>query len=144
MLPEFSDAICIAIRRKEKLLSLNRKLIPMDQSDEIIAQTKKWINDVVIGCNFCPFAAKVVKQNAVYYRVENALELGDCLASLSTEFTRLDADSNIETSLLILTNGFEEFTAYLDLIDVAEQLLIKEGYEGIYQLASFHPQYLLK
>ena len=31
---------------------------------------------------------------------------------------------------------------YLDLVDKGERLLVKENYEGIYQLASFHPLYL--
>ena len=28
----------------------------------IISQTNKWITDVVVGCNFCPFAARELKQ----------------------------------------------------------------------------------
>jgi len=42
----------------------------MIESHKAIEQTKKWILDVVIGCNFCPFAAKVFNQNSVFYRVE--------------------------------------------------------------------------
>ncbi len=38
--------------------------MPSDKT--IIAQTKKWIIDVVIGCNFCPFAAREVKKESIY------------------------------------------------------------------------------
>ena len=43
---------------------------------------------------------------------------------------------------MIFSKGFEDFLQYLNLVDKGERLLIKEKYEGIYQLASFHPQYL--
>jgi len=42
----------------------------MSTDEEVIEQTKRWINDVVIGCNFCPFAAKVVKQQTVFIRLK--------------------------------------------------------------------------
>ena len=34
----------------------------MQNPEEIIRQTQKWIMDVVIGCQFCPFAAREVKR----------------------------------------------------------------------------------
>ena len=30
---------------------------------------------------------------------------------------------------------------YLDLTELAEDLLAEQGYEGVYQVASFHPEY---
>ncbi len=111
-------------------------------SEKIIDQTKKWINDVVVGCNFCPFAANTLKLQSVHYEVETATTAADCLEALLEETTRLDNEQNIETSFLIFPNAFTRFDDYLDAISVAEQLLKQHGYEGIYQLASFHPLYL--
>ena len=107
----------------------------------IIEQTKKWINDVVVGCNFCPFAANVVKQQKVHYRVETSPVLNTCLDSFMQEVIRLDDDINIETSFLIFPDSFQQFDDYLNLVSLAEKLLKKDGYEGIYQVASFHPLY---
>jgi hypothetical protein len=107
----------------------------------IIEQTKKWISDVVVGCNFCPFAANVVKQQKVHYQVETSPVLNTCLTSFMQEVNRLDADTNIETSFLIFPGSFQQFDDYLNLLSLAEKLLKKEGYEGIYQVASFHPLY---
>jgi uncharacterized protein len=109
--------------------------------EQIIEHTKKWINDVVIGCNFCPFAAQVVKRQTVFCAVETATEPVVCLTALLHEVTRLDNDDTIETSFLILPDGCKTFEAYLDLISAAEKLLKQKGYNGIYQLASFHPLY---
>lgn len=114
----------------------------MRTSAQIIDETKKWINDVVIGCNFCPFAANVVKQQTAYYQVENSIDPAICLDSFFAELARLNDEENIETSFLIFPNAFENFDDYLDLVSDAEELLKEKGYEGIYQLASFHPLYL--
>lgn len=107
----------------------------------IIAQTKKWILDVVVGCNFCPFAAPVVKQNLIHYQVEERIDTKSCLEALLLEIDRLDKFEKIETSFLILPNGYQSFDDYLSLVEIAEELLDKNGYEGVYQLASFHPLY---
>lgn len=114
----------------------------MTSSETVIEHTKKWITTVVIGCNFCPFASQVIKRNTVFYQVEAATKTEICLQSLLREVTRLDEDDYIETSFLIFPNHFKTFDSYLDLVAVAEKLLKQKGYNGVYQLASFHPQYL--
>ncbi len=113
----------------------------MIEQDLAITQTKKWIKDVVIGCNFCPFAAQVVKQKTVFYKVETATTTDISLDSFLQEVKRLDNDDTIETSFLIFTNTFKSFDDYLGLVSMAEKLLKQKGYNGIYQLASFHPLY---
>lgn len=113
----------------------------MDTTETIIRQTKNWINSVVIGCNFCPFAAREVKRNSIYYQVETSIEARVCLQAFLKECCRLDNDEAVETTLLIFPNAFQTFDAYLDLISLAEKAIVKNGYEGIYQVASFHPLY---
>ena len=110
--------------------------------EQIIDQTKKWIVDVVIGCNLCPFAANVVKQRAIFYNVETSVDQNKCLDSFVHEMDRLDNDDTIETSFLIFPNTFERFNDYLELLSRAEKLVVEKGNEGIYQVASFHPLYL--
>ena len=52
----------------------------MTENEMIITQTKKWITDVVIGCNFCPFAPKALKQEAIHYQVEKSGEIKETLS----------------------------------------------------------------
>ena len=111
-------------------------------TEQIIGRTKKWIVDVVIGCNFCPFAANVVKQQKIFYKVEDHTEMDICLDSFVQEMKRLDDDPGIETCFLIFPNAFQKFDDYLDLVSLAEERLKRNGYEGVYQVASFHPLYL--
>lgn len=112
----------------------------MDQ-EKIIEQTKKWIVDVVVGCNFCPFAAREVNDNTIHYEVSAATMVKDCLETLLMECRRLDVNAKIETTIIILPAGFQKFGDYLDLIALGEKLFKQEKYEGVYQLASFHPDY---
>ena len=107
----------------------------------VIQQTKKWITDVVVGCNFCPFASKPLKQDTVHYKVELSAVTRECLETFIKGCMKMDEDAAIETLFIIFPASFEQFDDYLDLVSLAESLLKKEGYEGTYQVASFHPQY---
>lgn len=108
---------------------------------DAITQTKKWITDVVIGCNFCPFAAREVKLDRVRYEVTDTKDMAVALELMINECRALDESTAIETTLLIFTQGFTSFDDYLDLISLAEQTLRHYQYEGVYQVASFHPLY---
>ena len=111
------------------------------ETEQQIEQTKKWVFDVVVGCNFCPFAAREVKKNSIHYTIEPSKDVADSLSRLIKECERLDEQSDIETTIIILPNGFDDFNEYLHLVTLSEKLMKKEGYEGIYQVASFHPNY---
>lgn len=110
-------------------------------NEQLIANTKKWIQEVVIGCNFCPFAAKEVKNGTVRYVLAEQNTTKTLLPFLSSECELLDNDSSIETTIVILPTGFEKFSGYLKLVERAENLLEENGHAGIYQVASFHPLY---
>jgi uncharacterized protein len=113
----------------------------MKTTEEVILQTKKWISDVVIGCNFCPFAAVPYKKGSIHYAVEYSTDLNSCLQAFILECQRLDQDESVETILLIFPDAFADFDAYLHMVEMAEELLEDQDYEGVYQVASFHPQY---
>jgi uncharacterized protein len=113
----------------------------MVNEQQIITQTKNWIQTIVIGCNFCPFASREFKQNSIHYQVETGTTLAAGRAAILNELKRLDKDRSIGTSLLIFPNAFPEFKAYLDFVAYAEKLLQQKKYTGVYQIASFHPLY---
>ena len=117
---------------------LHKMILPDEQ---IIDQTKRWITDVVIACNFCPFAAKEMKQKTVHYQVEKSLQIKVCLQKFTEECVRLDNNIEIETTLIIYPVMFKKFVLYLDFVSLAEKALKKNGYKGKYQVATFHPDY---
>ena len=108
----------------------------------IVTKTKSWITNVVVACNFCPFAAREIKRGSIHYEVINDATTKNILEATLKMFLLLNTNEKIETSLLILPDHFSEFNDYLDLVEKVETLLTKNNYEGIYQIASFHPKYM--
>lgn len=106
-----------------------------------IQQTRQWLESVVIAHNFCPFAKRELLKESINFEIVEHRDIESCLEAVIFACENLDANPNIETSLLILPNGFGDFEEYLDLLDVSERILEARRYEGIYQLASFHPNY---
>lgn len=113
----------------------------MKNNQHIQATTERWLEQVVIGYNFCPFAKRVLRQELLQYHISSQLALEPALMELVEALQHLDEQEELETTLLIFPNAFEDFDDYLDGLAVAEALLVDLGYEGIYQLASFHPHY---
>ncbi|MFZ9347118.1 MAG: DUF1415 domain-containing protein [Arenimonas sp.] len=110
-------------------------------NDAIVARIRHWIETVVVGMNFCPFAKRELKRGSIRFRICPDPDMESVLTELIRECAHLDADAGTETTLLILQDGFDDFEDYLDLIGLAEDLLADQGYEGVYQIASFHPDY---
>ncbi|MCF2946560.1 DUF1415 domain-containing protein [Paraglaciecola aquimarina] len=107
----------------------------------IIDSVKSWINKVIIGLNFCPFAKKEMQRETVHYCVCASEDIGQSLERLIEQFSFLDQHSELQTALLIFSQGFSRFDDYLDLVDYANGIIEQGGYAGVYQLATFHPDY---
>ncbi|ERS87774.1 DUF1415 domain-containing protein [Halomonas sp. PBN3] len=107
-----------------------------------LAATRQWVETFVVARNVCPFAGREVERDSIRYVAVDAAAWEPALLALLSECERLDATPAIETTLLVLTPGLEAFDDYLDFLGVAEALLADQGYEGTYQLASFHPDYV--
>ena len=110
-------------------------------TEQIINQTKSWIKSFIIQYNICPFAKREFERGSIHYSVIKSTSTEPCLESVFTECQRLDIEPNIETTLIIYPEHFSQFNDYLDFLAMAESLLIEQDYEGVYQLASFHPDY---
>ena len=103
--------------------------------------TKQWLDEIIIGLNICPFAKKEFVNNTICYHKSEADQIKPALKTLIEQCHYLQEHNEIETTLLIFTEGFRSFDRYLDLVDYANDLLIESGFEGIFQLASMHPEY---
>jgi len=114
----------------------------MDADEEdCIHLTRRWVEEVIVAHSFCPFASREVERQSIRYVVSPGSQVARALEVLIDECLQLDRDSSIETTLLIYPQGFEIFEDYLDFSALAEALLVEQGYEGVYQLATFHPDY---
>ena len=108
-----------------------------------IEHTKKWIEQFVIKLDLCPFARHPFKNNTIRYVVmeENQLQLlAQCLIK-ELYFLQKPENQAIETTLIIHPQVLTNFYDYNDFLHLADQILKDFNFEGIFQIASFHPDY---
>jgi uncharacterized protein len=108
-----------------------------------VADTRRWIEAVVIGLNLCPFARRPFDSNQIRFAVSDATDAATLIADLTRELEALAAApaDEVETTLLIHPNVLTDFFDYNDFLDVADGLIEELDLEGVVQIASFHPQY---
>ena len=103
--------------------------------------TRNWVKSVVIALNLCPFAARELNANRVRFSLSEANTDAQLLNDLHRELLELDQNNAIETTLLIHPEALQNFADYNQFLDLADGLLQQMDFEGIYQIASFHPEY---
>lgn len=120
---------------------LNADALPEDAP--YIADTTRWVERAVIGLNLCPFARAPLVQGKLRMRVSHARDTDALLDDLCGELQSLNAltPEECETGLLIHPFVLNDFLDYNDFLDVADAALQTLGLEGIWQVASFHPDY---
>ncbi|MDT8451452.1 MAG: DUF1415 domain-containing protein [Gammaproteobacteria bacterium] len=124
--------------------SISNEQARSDQSmieQGVIKQTRCWVKTVIVGNNFCPFARRELERGSIRYSVKTGRDMESALQAVVDECIQLDNNDAIETMLLIFPEGFQDFEDYLQLVELAEGLLADQGYESVYQVASFHPDY---
>lgn len=102
---------------------------------------RKWVETLVVGLNLCPFAKRELVNNRIRFYVSEATTQEQLLEDLQTELKFLSDDKTIETTLLIHPQVLEDFCDYNEFLDYADGLIIQMELEGIFQIASFHPDY---
>lgn len=109
----------------------------------VIEQTHHWVERAVIGLNLCPFAKAAQVRGLVRYAVSDARTEEALQDDLTRELQRLAAadPSQVETTLLVHPHVLQDFLAFNDFLDVADEAVRSLGLEGVLQVASFHPDY---
>jgi len=110
-------------------------------SIDVITSTQLWVKNVIVKYNICPFAKKELDRGSIRYVENKSTDIEGVLETLTAECEFLVTHNNTETTLLILSDACTDFDTFLDLVYLSNHLLQMSGYEGIYQLAHFHPDY---
>ncbi|MEH6649211.1 MAG: DUF1415 domain-containing protein [Motiliproteus sp.] len=111
------------------------------QDQQIIESVRHWVDTLIVGMNLCPFAKRELVKERVRFLVSPATDEAQLLAILTVELERLNRDPAIETTLLIHPQALTDFYDFNQFLNQADDLLIEMGMEGIFQIASFHPDY---
>ncbi len=112
-----------------------------EHAEAMISAVRKWVETFVVGMNLCPFAKRELVKNRVRFVTTAACTQEELLTVLQAELEVLNTDPSVETTLLIHPSVLQDFYAYNDFLNIADGLLLDMELEGIYQIASFHPDY---
>ena len=110
-------------------------------NEKIIKAVQLWVERLVVGLNLCPFAKRELIKNRVRFSVSPATSEQQLLEDLQIELQKLSSDDDIETTLLIHPDVLQDFYTYNQFLDLADALLEQLQLDGVYQIASFHPDY---
>jgi hypothetical protein len=113
------------------------------EQQQYIAQTRRWVETVVLGFNLCPFAHTPHRKNQIRYAVSEGRTAEVVLQDVERELRYLEQvpAGEVETTLLIVPYCLYDFLEYLDVLQDCEAMVEQQGWEGVFQVASFHPEY---
>ncbi|MEN5264958.1 DUF1415 domain-containing protein [Stenotrophomonas sp. TWI587] len=108
-----------------------------------IAETRKWLEQIVIGLNLCPFAKAVYVKDQVRFVLSDATTPEALVEELAEELILLrdTPAEQIDTTLIVHPEVLTDFLDYNDFLDNADAAIEALDLQGILQVASFHPQY---
>ncbi len=102
---------------------------------------RTWIESFVVKHNICPFAKRVLKNNDVRFVVTEATTEESLLLALQAELEFLMNNESVETGFLIHPKVLQDFYVYNEFLTYIDKLLVEMNLVGIFQIASFHPEY---
>ena len=98
----------------------------------------------MIGINLCPFAKLFHVKEQIRYAVTAAADADQLLAELEQELQLLDQTNPqvLDTTLLIHPKVMGDFLDFHFFLAEANALIRRLGFDGVFQIASLHPDYL--
>ncbi|MGF1901273.1 DUF1415 domain-containing protein [Aliivibrio sifiae] len=110
---------------------------------KIEQEVQQWLEDVVIGLNLCPFAAKPNRNKQIKIFVSEATTEENLLEDVLQELMNLDSKTaeELETTLVAIPNMLQDFMDYNFFLDWVDALIKQQDWEGTFQIATFHPDY---
>lgn len=113
----------------------------VSDDDKIVRSVRKWVELFVVDLNLCPFARRELLKNRLRFHLTEATNEERLLLALRAELELLKSEQSVETTLLIHPNVLQDFFDYNRFLSRADQLLVRMKLEGVFQIASFHPDY---
>lgn len=115
----------------------------VESPEAVVAATRTWLEQAVIGLQLCPFAPSPYLDDRVRFCVSTQRSSVGLREELLHELQVLrDTDPlTCETTLLIHPQVLTNFLDYNDFLDECDAALAELALEGELQVASFHPRY---
>ena len=108
-----------------------------------LLETRAWVQRAVVGLNLCPFAKAPMVKGQIRYVMCEASDTQALLDTLCAEMQALAAadPEQVETTLVVHPKVLADFIEFNEFLDLADAALGELGFDGVLQVASFHPQY---
>jgi hypothetical protein len=105
--------------------------------------TQQWFEQVVLGLNLCPFAHRPARAQQIRFSCSTSRREEALLAQLIKEIHHLEQtpSDECETTLFIVPMALADFYDYQFFLGEANRKLKQHQWQGVFQLASFHPHY---
>ena len=112
-------------------------------SHPVLRATQKWIDEVVVGLGFCPFASASIKAGGLRLELCATTEVEDLCRLLVDELVFLQSQKGetYDSTLLVHPNLLSDFAVFNEFLGMCEDILARLSLEGVFQIASFHPRY---
>lgn len=108
---------------------------------KITRETRAWLEAFVVGLNLCPFARSELQQDRVRIVVSAATDDSELLERMGAEIQLLDETPSVATTLIVHPAVLIDFHDYHQFLPRANRLLKSQGWKGVFQIATFHPDY---
>ena len=101
-------------------------------SDPVLRETQKWIDKVVVGMGFCPFASASIKAGGLRLELCATTELEDLCRLLVDELVFLQSQEGetYDSTLLVHPNMLTDFAAFNEFLGMCEDILAGLSLEG--------------
>ena len=110
-------------------------------SNPSLEMFSSWIERAVIGKGLCPFARAVVRQGMLSLVECQASDEADAAQSVVFEAAQLANGPEGTTVIVVFTGGLEDFDAFLEVVEIVEDVAARMGLSASVQFAHFHPRY---
>ena len=107
---------------------------------KIVKSVEEWLQACVLGLSLCPYARVPFERGEVRIVVYDAGQLSQGLNQETQLLQR--QPTKIETTLIVIDGGFENFLDFNDCVGDIEDMLQDHDLDSQFQLASFHPAFL--
>ncbi len=115
----------------------------MNDDTRIIDTVRRWVEEVVVGLDLCPFARQPLERGTLGFRISRArTETALYKDTVHALEAFLQADPGQEsTTLLICPDALADFDHFNDFLGDLEANLEETGLATLVQLVGFHPNY---
>lgn len=112
--------------------------------ENTLSLTKYWLENIVLGLDFCPFAKIPYENGQIRMSVcaESREQEQTAFFLEELEFLHRSHPLDVLTTIVVYPNGSPNFYEFNDFVGFLESMLDEAKLSDIFQLVVFHPKFV--